>query len=706
MDIYFDLVEFTHRNIFLTGKAGTGKTTFLHDFIKKTKKQHVIVAPTGIAAINAGGVTIHSMFGLPLTTFLPTVDFVDPNQAINIPNILPHFKFRREKLKILRALEILIIDEVSMLRADVLDMIDLALRSARKSSQKFGGVQVLFIGDLYQLPPVVKDAAEGILHQYYASPFFFSAKAFENNDLLTVTLHKVYRQSDPVFLDLLNAIRNKELNDTHFNLLKSRYQPGFEDDHYIHLVSHNYIAQNINANRLKALPEKELKYHANIQDEFKEHLYPNDEMLVLKKGARVMFMRNDTSEDKQYYNGMLATISYLDKETVKVILDNTQEEIKLFQEKWENKKYTTDSNNNISEEIIGKFEQYPIKLAWAVTIHKSQGLTFDKVIVDAGKSFASGQVYVALSRCRTLEGLVLTSPITSSAIQVNNAIVAFHQNTEAGNLAAEILETEKYNYAINKVLWTIDVARIFNSVEEAAIHAERATHLLENQVENLNQQLKDLQELTVVFQKFENIIHQKYKIFTATKLNWAVVEERCSSAAHFFYNYVFSKIFSPLKEFYAQTKGTKGLKGFNDVLKSALLDAEDYLKTLKNIHLLEKKLLAINDAEYDISSKTEKTPTHVISFRFWEEGLSVKEIAEKRNFAESTIYGHLAKLASVGLIDLNRLFTDTVIQNFEENYLKNKNVQSLTDWKLIFSNLDFHEIRLLLAHHKHIHKDK
>ena len=313
----FELVEHTQRNIFLTGKAGTGKTTFLNDFTKKTQKKHIVVAPTGIAAINAGGVTIHSMFGLPLRTFLPTTDRIDANIANNISDLLQHFRFRKDKIKLLRELEIIIIDEVSMLRADVLDMIDFALRTVRRNQQKFGGVQMLFIGDLYQLPPVVRD--EYVLNKYYKSPFFFESHALLEEKPLTIELMKVYRQKDQYFLDLLNAIREGDVPNIDFDKLNERYLPNFQatNEAYVYLCSHNRMADEINREKLDELPSESHYFDANIKGDFKENQYPNEESLELRVGAQIMFIRNDASGEKKYFNGKLAeVVSILDFKTI------------------------------------------------------------------------------------------------------------------------------------------------------------------------------------------------------------------------------------------------------------------------------------------------------------------------------------------------------------------------------------------------------
>ena len=441
----FNLAEHTNRSIFLTGKAGTGKTTFLNEFVKKTQKKHIVVAPTGIAAINAGGVTIHSMFGLPLRTFIPTTDRIDSNLGNNIADLMQHFKYRKDKLKLLREIEIIIIDEVSMLRADVLDMMDFSLRSVRRNQQKFGGVQMLFIGDLYQLPPVVRD--EHFLGQYYKSPFFFESYALKEMPLITIELTTVYRQKDEIFLDILNDIRDGAVGDIDFDTLNDRYIPDFEptDEPYVYLTSHNRMADEINQKKLADLKGKAYVYSAEIIGNFSENQYPNEEELQLKVGAQVMFIRNDASSDKRYFNGKLAEVMSLDQKEITVLIDGDEEVFTLKKETWEQKRYGLDAEKNITEDVLGSFQQYPIRLAWAVTIHKSQGLTFDRLIIDAGKSFASGQVYVALSRCRTLEGIVLKSKITPNVIFADRRVAQFQDATNANEKVEEILQTEKYD---------------------------------------------------------------------------------------------------------------------------------------------------------------------------------------------------------------------------------------------------------------------
>lgn len=694
----FDLIENTSRDVFLTGKAGTGKTTFLNDFIKKTAKNFVVVAPTGIAAINASGVTIHSMFTLPLHTFVPTTHAVDPNLAINIPQLTLHFKYRKDKVKLLRELELLIIDEVSMLRADVMDMMDLALRFVRRNQLPFGGVQLLLIGDLHQLPPVVRESSERVLNQYYNSPFFFHAMALQSLKLITVELTKVYRQSDEVFLEALNAIRTHHIENKHLELLNSRYQPDFEagEAAYIYLVSHNAMADKINQKKIQDLKGKDYVFRAQVDGDFKENQYPNEEKLILKVGAQIMFIRNDVSPEKKYYNGKIGKISYLNQEEIRVILDETHEEIEVNRETWEQKKYLLDKQNQIQEQVTGSFVQFPIRLAWAVTIHKSQGLTFEKVIIDAGKSFAPGQVYVALSRCKTLEGIVLKTKISREIIFNDLRITQFHEKTHANDHIEEILETEKYNFAKQKILQKVDVFWLQKELNKWLDIASAKRFLDQSVLRDLKLVLcQEVQNLVHVYHKFENVLSKMIHKHLQNELEWKQVEDKCKGAIQFFYQRVYDSVFNPINDIYLQYKTTNGVKEFASDTKNLLTDLEEYLQGVRKIKLLG---IALFDAveERDVLSKMKTKPTHLISFELFEKGKTISEIAKMRSLAESTIYGHLAKIASVGILAIEQLFDAEKIRIFQSLYTSNRQ-ENLTEWKRILPvNFDFHEIRIFV----------
>ena len=702
----FNLTEHTNRSIFLTGKAGTGKTTFLNDFVSKTQKKYIVVAPTGIAAINAGGVTIHSMFGLPLRTFLPTTDRVDSNTANNIADLMHHFKYRKDKLKLLRELELIIIDEVSMLRADVLDMMDFSLRSVRRNQQRFGGVQMLFIGDLYQLPPVVRD--EYILKQYYNSPFFFDSYALKELPLITLELTTVYRQKDEKFLEILNEIRDGAVSDIDFETLNERYIPDFEptDEPYVYLTSHNRMADEINLKKLAELKGKSYFYKAEITGNFNENQYPNEEILELKTGTQIMFIRNDASGEHRYFNGKLAEVVEIDEQEIHVVIDGEDEIFKLKKETWDQKRYSLAEDKSIQEEIMGSFKQYPIRLAWAVTIHKSQGLTFDRLIIDAGKSFASGQVYVALSRCRTLEGIVLKSKITPEVIFSDKRVSKFQDETHANDRVEEILQTEKYDYSIKKIASRLDCKWIAASLEMWYNSAKHSKFLDQDKAKFVYGILKpDVSNFGQIFEKFEKIIHQKTHKFIEGKEEWSDIETKAKGAVNFFFSNINSKVFSPLKDFYAESKSVKGLKQYNEDFRVFLDDLEDYLNDLKTVHLLETPLF---DKAFDVpvTAKIAKIPSHILTFQLFEDGKTIPEIAKERGLVTETIYGHLAKFAEQGLLDLKRIFDKEKIKTFEKEFKKTSH-ETLNDWKKALPNeFEFNEIRLLLNHFSYKKEDR
>jgi ribosomal protein L21E len=415
-----DFIRHTDCNVFLTGKAGTGKTTFLHQLKKNSHKRMIVTAPTGVAAINAGGVTLHSFFQMPFGPFVPGSEVHGHNKQ---------HKFNREKINIIKSLDLLVIDEISMVRADLLDGVDMVLRRYRRSNLPFGGVQLLMIGDLHQLSPVVKEDEWQILRDYYESAYFFSSNALRQTELIAIELQHVYRQSDPRFIELLNRVRDNRLDADTLRELNSRYIPDFapgDEEGYITLGTHNRGVDAINESRLRALAAQLHRFSAEVEGEFPEYAYPTSAVLELKAGAQVMFVRNDSSRDKRYFNGKIGRITRIVNKAVFVKCPGDKDEIIVEPATWENIKYTVDSQTReITENKIGKFVQYPLKAAWAITIHKSQGLTFDKAIIDAAAAFAHGQVYVALSRCRTFAGMVLSSPLSLHAVQCDAAVLGF-----------------------------------------------------------------------------------------------------------------------------------------------------------------------------------------------------------------------------------------------------------------------------------------
>jgi hypothetical protein len=412
----------TDRDIFITGKAGTGKTTFLHKFREETAKQVAIVAPTGVAAINAGGTTIHSFFQLPFTPFAPTPE--------GRSSLISRIKMNKRRRSVIRELEVLVIDEISMVRADVLDAIDAVLRSIRnRREEPFGGVQMIFIGDMHQLSPVAKTDEWSIISDYYDSVYFFSSHVIQKYPPTYIEFDRIFRQSDNQFINVLNEVRNNSLSSEGISLLKSRYFPEFipqAEENYITLTTHNYSADSINNTELDKLKSPIHEFHAVIKGNFPENAYPIDEVLELKEGAKVMFIKNDIETPRRFYNGKIGVIISIDGDQITVECPGDRDEIIVTPLIWENIQYNTNpENNTIEEKIIGTFEQIPLRLAWAITIHKSQGLTFDKAIIDAGNAFSPGQVYVALSRCRSLEGIVLKSRVNYESIRVDDQVVQF-----------------------------------------------------------------------------------------------------------------------------------------------------------------------------------------------------------------------------------------------------------------------------------------
>jgi ATP-dependent DNA helicase PIF1 len=698
------LLEYTTRSLYLTGKAGTGKTTFLNNFVKSTRKKHIVVAPTGIAAINAGGVTMHSMFNLPFDNFFPTHDFVDRNNGLNIPNLIKHFKFRKDKLKLLRELELMIIDEVSMLRADVMDMIDHALRLARHKPLPFGGVQLLLIGDLRQLPPVVREQDLYKLEPYYASPYFFDAKVFQQIELVSHELLKVFRQTDEAFVQILNGIREKNISAEDLQKLNRRLDPHFEvpkDEKYIYLVSHNRMADEINQKQINLLTGTNYKYKASVFGDFKANALPNDEELNLKIGAQVMFIRNDQSGEKKYFNGLLAEVINLDQTKITVLTEKG-EHIDVKKEIWEQKKYSLDAQKNIQEDITGSFEQYPIRLAWAVTIHKSQGLTFDKVVVDAGQSFSSGQVYVALSRCRTLDGIILKTPIHQNIIIQDAKVSAFHQKMKFQESLETIIEKEKQFFELQKLFlkldfsWLTPMLQDWNSKAEVVLDFDLVD--FKKIYVPITQKLK---ELETVKMKFMNIARQLRSKSIETG-DIKPVEDKIEAALRYFYLQLSEHVYGPIKDYVQNTNMAKDKKKIMGLGKDILEELQEFFGSLQSITFYDKAFLQ-NIEIPKFSQKMDKTPTHLISYTLFNEGQSIDEISKLRGLAVSTIFGHLSKMVGLGQLDILKLVSQEQIDQFSPIYQKHKDqYTSLTEWKTVLPDWDFHTLRALITQQEYL----
>ncbi len=473
LELAFDYVSSTNKNIFLTGKAGTGKTTFLQQLKQEPIKRMAVVAPTGVAAINAGGMTIHSFFQLPFGLFLPEYARDAARQR----------RFTRQKIQLMQSLDLLVIDEISMVRADLLDAIDDVLRRYKDRFLPFGGVQLLMIGDLHQLPPVVKDEEWELLRQHYDTPYFFSSRALRETNPVAIELKHIYRQSDDRFIQLLNRVRNNELDPDVLEELNSRYVPDFqpsENEPYIILTSHNASAQQINVENLNKIPAKAQRFRAEIMGDFPAHAYPADEVLELKIGAQVMFVKNDPSRDKRFYNGKIGQVVDIQSDTVYVKCPDDPENIAVSPAEWTNVKYTLDEKTKeVHEELLGSFSQYPLRLAWAITIHKSQGLTFERAIIDAQSAFAHGQVYVALSRCKSFEGIVLRSPIAHSSVKTDATVRAFSEAADRNAPDETHLQQSKHEFQRTLILELFDfknLKRYFEQLNKTLLSHENAIH--------------------------------------------------------------------------------------------------------------------------------------------------------------------------------------------------------------------------------------
>lgn len=442
LDLAWKFLEQTGANIFLTGRAGTGKTTFLRELRQRSPKRMIVVAPTGVAAINAGGVTVHSFFQLPFGPYIPAMQQGEGGRL--------KMNFNREKIAIIRSLDLLVIDEISMVRADMLDAVNDVLQRYRDRSKPFGGVQLLMIGDLQQLAPVVKPQEWELIRDHYASPYFFDSRALRSTTYITLELRHIYRQSDGGFIDILNRVRDNTVDPDTLAKLNSRYIAGFEPDDeagYITLTSHNDTARAINERKLRSLDAPSFTFSCQVEGNFPEYLYPNDSELTLKKGAQVMFVKNDVSGQHRYFNGKIGRVTAIGESKIEVTLDDAAEPVDVGIDEWTNVKYTIDpQTQEITEAVEGVFRQFPLKPAWAITIHKSQGLTFERAIIDAAESFSHGQVYVALSRCRSFEGLVLRTPLQGRSIIDDATIRAFNKNLEENQPDETVLSAQRRQY--------------------------------------------------------------------------------------------------------------------------------------------------------------------------------------------------------------------------------------------------------------------
>lgn len=718
----WDFVERTGVSIFLTGKAGTGKTTFLKEVMKNSAKTAVVVAPTGVAAINAGGVTIHSFFQISPAPYIPGAETRD------------NYAFSKHKLRVIRSIDLLVIDEISMVRADLLDAIDNALRKYRRDSRPFGGVQLLMIGDLQQLAPVVTPRDEEILRDHYSTPYFFGSRALSQIPYVTIRLEKVFRQQNLDFVELLNHVRDNRLTDSDRRMLNARLNPAFIPDKesgYIRLTTHNSSADSYNENQLRKLPSNPVRYRAQIKGTFPELAYPTAEELVIKPGAQVMFVKNDTAA-REYYNGLIGHVVRADDHSATIRVPGRQTPIEVTPQVWENSKYkVNEQTNTIETEVQGTFTQMPLRLAWAITIHKSQGLTFDRVIIDAGASFAPGQVYVALSRCRTLEGLVLATPIAEDSLRPDPAVAEYilHQ-AEAAEKSVGMLEGIKgdyYRQLLTELFTFRDIATREESLSRQVYSNYR--HSYPGESADLERLARDLRSRVIeVSDKWTALIR-------TSPLPLLTSEEfllRVRKSAVYFYNTlieVFGNVIQRCEKIKTDNKraNSRVAELTLDLKQSVLArlyllrDINEYGYTVSNYlgskqqawmkatrdPAEEAKARRREEKESQRKAKAKeratrqprpaKESTYDITYRLFRQGLSREDIARERGLTTTTISSHLLKFIQNGTLTVEEVLPAVAINAITSVITRLGPEAGYTALTEALPGIDYNDIRMVLA---------
>lgn len=741
----------TNQSVFLTGKAGTGKTTLLRKIIESTYKQAIIVAPTGIAALNAGGVTIHSFFQLPFGGFIPEFNiapqFTDGMKLETKDSLMRHFKMNSQRKNLIRNMDLLIIDEVSMLRADLLDAVDWTLRNVRKNNKPFGGIQVLFIGDLLQLPPVVKQEEWNVLHHYYGGMFFFHAKVIQEQPPLYIELSKIFRQNDPEFISILNNLRNNKVTEQDIIIMNKYVNIDFDpskDEGYITLTTHNNKADDINTKALESLKEKSFFYRAEIIDDFPKHLFPLEERLELKIGAQVIFIKNDPSPEKSFYNGKMGKIVALGDDEVMVHFPEEKKTIEVQKYEWENIRYVlNEATGEIEEIILGTFVHYPIKLAWAITVHKSQGLTFDKAVLDVSQVFAPGQAYVALSRLRSLKGLVLTSPMKMNGLVNDRSVVEYSSNKADDNILVESLKKASKEFLLDAL---VDAFEWHELASKWNIH-EASYKFVASKSEKgkakiwVTHQTQAIQSTMEAAKKFQN---QLTVLFQKEKEDLAHIHGRVQAAYSYFFKILDGVVYSTLKQITELERKSKTKQYLDELLELDQLQIEVVLK-LKKVRLLiesvvngreitkeviwndelknyktakmalikqekrqVKSLLDITDDEggdlipiivkkESQNEKKEKQSTFEVTLDLIREGHEIEAIAQIRQLSAKTINGHFITLIKAEEIELSDVMSKERIQELE-NYFDDYHELSLTPLKEKLGDLvSWEELKLYRA---------
>ena len=700
----------THRSVFLTGKAGTGKTTLLREIIQTTHKNTVVVAPTGIAALNAGGVTIHSMFQLPFGGFIPdnsSPQFSESTKFETKATLRRHFKMSGLKKSVIRNMELLIIDEVSMLRADLLDAMDYMMQTVRKKNTAFGGVQVLYIGDLLQLPPVIRDKEWRTLKTYYKGKFFFHSHVVQQNPPLYIELSKIFRQTDDTFISVLNNLRNNEISQQDIQTLNQYVKPDFDlkaNKGYITLTTHNNKADTMNAQALEDLEGKLVVYKPEITGDFPEKIYPVEQELKLKVGAQVMFVKNDLSFEKHYFNGKMGVIKSLSANEILVHFPEENKTIEVDKYEWQNIRYKVDeTTKEIEEEVLGSFVHYPIKLAWAITVHKSQGLTFDKAALDVSQVFLPGQAYVALSRLRSLEGLILLSPLHMNGISNDQDVMDYSLNKASDSFLENALHFETknfiHNYLINTFDWS-DLAQEWRnhkfSYNEKSEISEKSKHALW-----AKKQTDVIEQLLDPSKKF---ISQLNKLFYPETVDLNHVAERIQAAFSYFFKPMDDLVFEILWKL-QEVKRIKKVKAFYEELivleelqtKAVLrlMKAKLLIETVVAGETISKEKLTSSEIKKYISRKTEaiqnqfkelnitliddekdverytskksktaapKKSTVQQTYELWVEKKSIADIATIRVLTKQTIYAHFVQLIQTKAVSISEVLPEDKIQ--------------------------------------------